>query len=49
MESLSDSLRNDFFSQKKIKERLDQFKNDVAKGRMSPFKAAEELLKLYKI
>jgi LAO/AO transport system kinase len=49
MESLSDSLRNDFFNQKNIKERLKQFKNDVAKGRISPFKAAEELLKLYKI
>lgn len=49
MESLNESLQNDFFHHPEIKKRLDLFKIEVAKGNVSPFKAAEELIKIFKI
>jgi LAO/AO transport system kinase len=48
LESLRENLQNDFFNHAQIKKRLADFQHDVVKGKTSPFKAAEELLKLYK-
>jgi len=48
LESLRENLQQDFFNHPKIKEKLATLKRDVSKGKTSPFKAAEELLNLYK-
>jgi LAO/AO transport system kinase len=48
MESLTESLQKDFFDHPAIKKRIITFEKEVALGKISPFKAAEELLKLYK-
>lgn len=49
IESLNESLQSDFFNHPEIKNRLKTYKTDVANGKISPFKAAEELIKMFKI
>lgn len=48
LESLRENLQQDFFNHPNIKEKLAVLQSDVSQGKTSPFKAAEELLKLYK-
>lgn len=48
MESLNESMLNDFYSHPEINKRIALFKTEVSEGRKSPFKAAEELLQIYK-
>jgi len=47
-ESLFDALKADFLSNKKVALHLDQLKKKVSSEKLSPFKAAEELISLYK-
>ncbi|RLD26470.1 MAG: methylmalonyl Co-A mutase-associated GTPase MeaB [Bacteroidetes bacterium] len=47
-ESLFDALKSDFLSNKKVEDHLDRLKKKVTSGKLSPFKAAEELIDLYK-
>lgn len=49
LESLNESLQNDFFNHPEIKDRLKTYKKDVVNGVISPFKAAEELIKIFKL
>lgn len=46
-ESIKNDLSNSFFSNKKIKHTLSRVEADVAAGRLSPFKGAEELMRLF--
>ncbi len=46
-ESIKNDLSNSFFTHKKIKEKLSNVEADVAAGKLSPFKGAEELMKLF--
>jgi LAO/AO transport system kinase len=48
VESINESMLNDFYKHPEINKRIALFKTEVAEGRKSPFKAAEELLKIYK-
>jgi len=48
IESLNESLQFDFFNHPEIVKRLKKYKADVSLGSMSPFKAAEELIKIFK-
>lgn len=48
IESLNESLQNDFYNHPEIINRLNNFKKEVSSGRKSPFKAAEELINLFK-
>jgi LAO/AO transport system kinase len=47
-ESLFDALKSDFLSNKEVKENLEKSKSEVSEGKISPFKAAEYLISLYK-
>lgn len=47
-ESLNENLIQDFYQHPLVKMKIDALRNDVSKGKKSPFKAAEELLTLYK-
>lgn len=49
LESLTEGLQNEFFNHPEIKNKLMAYKSDVANGKISPFKAAEELINLFKI
>ncbi len=46
-EAIKNDLSNSFFSNKKIKNTLSRIETDVAAGRLSPFKGAEELMRLF--
>jgi len=46
-ETIKNDLSNSFFTHKKIKEILPRVEADVAAGRLSPFKGAEELMDLF--
>ncbi len=46
-ESIKNDLHRSFFTHKKIKEKLSQVEANVAAGKLSPFKGAEELMKLF--
>jgi len=43
-ETIKNDLHRSFFTHKKIKEKLAQVEADVATGKVSPFKGAEELI-----
>lgn len=47
-ESLNESLIQDFYQHDSVKSEFEALRNEVAKGYKSPFRAAEELLILYK-
>lgn len=47
-ESIFDTLKADFINDPKIKSKLDFLKNEVSTGKTSPFKAADDLISLYK-
>ena len=47
-ESLFDALKTDFLSNNKISAHLNKLKKKVSDGKLSPFKAADELITLYK-
>lgn len=47
-ESLFDALKSDFLENKKVKEELEKLKSEVSLGKLSPFKASEYLISLYK-
>jgi LAO/AO transport system kinase len=47
-ESINESLLNDFYDHPEIAKKLDIIKKEVSEGKKSPFKAAEELLSIYK-
>ncbi len=46
-ESIKNDLHNSFFNHQKIKEKLSEIEAEVAKGKLSPFKGAEELVRLF--
>jgi len=46
-ETIKNDLSNSFFTHKKIKKVLPRVEADVAAGRLSPFKGAEELMDLF--
>ena len=47
-ESLFDALKMDFLSNKEIESKLEKLKTEVSQGKISPFKASEYLISLYK-
>ena len=47
-ESLFDTLKTDFLNNTSIKTKLEELKSDVSFGKISPFKASEILIGLYK-
>ena len=47
-ESLFDTLIADFLNNNKVADHLNQLKKKVSSGKLSPFKAADELIALYK-
>ncbi len=48
LETVETALRNDFFTDETIKHHYNVFRMNVAQGLISPFEAAEKLMKLYK-
>jgi LAO/AO transport system kinase len=48
LESLNESLQRDFQSHPQIAKLIQSYKTKVASGILSPFKASEELIKIYK-
>ena len=46
IETINQHLKNNFYQKEEIKVALKKYKNDVENARTTPFKAAEELLKL---
>lgn len=47
-QTINDSLKTLFYGNEKIKSKITAIENDVIKGNTSPFKAAKELLELFK-
>lgn len=48
IESLNESLQIEFYEHPEIVKRLSKYRSEVSSGNISPFKAAEELIKIFK-
>jgi len=48
IESLNESLQIEFYNHPEIVKRLTEYRSEVSSGKISPFKAAEELIKIFK-
>ena len=46
-ESINDQLKQLFYNNKNIKSRLDQIESEVTNGRVSPFRASEDLIRYF--